>query len=309
MACAVRNARPNTRLARVGSACARAPSGSRLRAAWRSTIHGPDRTPGSRRGARGGNYGWRRAGGPKPAGQTGAGRGPLEVRYTALHLSAPERVEYSYKLEGLERDWVRAGSRRLINYNSLPHGTYRFVVRAQVLDEPPAESSYAFVLLPHYYETTWFRLLALALLGGLVWLGFSCGCGRSGRVSRWSWRARAAGAGNPRHAGARVRRDFVAARRGRHVHAGGRFAGAPIFADGAAHGAPQPDRSAPLDDGPTRLRAGGSGPGGGSRSRRARVDGRSAARGVGGIDRRPPAAAQEWNSSCCASPRRRSPTS
>ncbi|MGA3259443.1 MAG: two-component regulator propeller domain-containing protein [Bryobacteraceae bacterium] len=96
----------------------------------------------------------------------------LEVRYTALHLSAPERVEYSYKLEGLERDWVRAGSRRLINYNSLPHGTYRFVVRAQVPEAPPAEASYAFVLLPHYYETTWFRLLALALLGGLVWLGF-----------------------------------------------------------------------------------------------------------------------------------------
>jgi signal transduction histidine kinase/ligand-binding sensor domain-containing protein len=96
----------------------------------------------------------------------------LEVRYTALHFSAPERVEYWYKLEGLERDWVRAGSRRLCNYNSLPHGTYRFVVRAQVPGAPPAEASYAFVLLPHFYETAWFRVLAVALLGGLVWLGF-----------------------------------------------------------------------------------------------------------------------------------------
>ncbi len=96
----------------------------------------------------------------------------LQVRYTALHFSAPERVEYWYRLEGLDRDWVRAGSRRMINYNSLPHGSYRFVVRARVPDAQAAEASYAFVLLPHFYETAWFRILAVALLGGLVWLGF-----------------------------------------------------------------------------------------------------------------------------------------
>ncbi|HEY9141036.1 MAG TPA: histidine kinase, partial [Bryobacteraceae bacterium] len=96
----------------------------------------------------------------------------LQVRYTALHFSAPERVQYWYKLEGLDRDWVWAGSRRVTNYNSLPHGSYRFLVRAQVPGAPVAEASYAFVLLPHFYETAWFRVLAVALLGGLVWLGF-----------------------------------------------------------------------------------------------------------------------------------------
>ncbi len=96
----------------------------------------------------------------------------LQVRYTALHFSAPERVQYWYKLEGLDRNWFWAGSRRVTNYNSLPHGSYRFVVRAQVPNAPAAEASYAFVLLPHFYETAWFRVLAVALLGGLVWLGF-----------------------------------------------------------------------------------------------------------------------------------------
>jgi len=100
------------------------------------------------------------------------GTGRLQVRYTAIHLSAPERVEYWYKLEGLNRDWVLAGSRRPIDYNGLPHGKYRFVVLAEALGAPPAETSYAFELLPHYYETAWFRISALALLGGLVWLGF-----------------------------------------------------------------------------------------------------------------------------------------
>ena len=96
----------------------------------------------------------------------------LQVRYTALHFSAPEQVEYWYRLEGLDHDWMRAGIRRLVNYNSLPHGSYRFVVRAQVPGAPPAEASYAFALLPYFYETAWFRVLGVALLGGLVWLGF-----------------------------------------------------------------------------------------------------------------------------------------
>jgi signal transduction histidine kinase len=60
----------------------------------------------------------------------------------------------------------------MVEYNSLPHGNYRFVVMAVALGAPPAEDSYTFVLLPHYYETAWFRVAALVLLCGLVFLGF-----------------------------------------------------------------------------------------------------------------------------------------
>ena len=93
----------------------------------------------------------------------------VQIRYTGVHLSAPERVQYRYKLESLENDWVNAGSRRLINYNSLPHGNYRFVVQAAIPGGPAAEASYAFVLLPHYYETAWFRMLCAGLLAALAW--------------------------------------------------------------------------------------------------------------------------------------------
>jgi signal transduction histidine kinase/streptogramin lyase len=88
----------------------------------------------------------------------------VQFRYTGIHLSAPERVEYSYKLDGLDRDWVRAGSRRLINYNSLSHGRYRFTVRASVPGGPSSEQSYRFDVLPHVYETAWFRVLCAALM-------------------------------------------------------------------------------------------------------------------------------------------------
>ena len=93
----------------------------------------------------------------------------VQFRYAALHLSAPEQVQYSYKFEGVDPDWVRAGSRRLINYNSLHHGHYRFLVRATLPGGPFSERDYAFDVLPHFYETAWFRILAVVLALAAAW--------------------------------------------------------------------------------------------------------------------------------------------
>jgi signal transduction histidine kinase/ligand-binding sensor domain-containing protein len=97
------------------------------------------------------------------------GGGRIQIRYTGIHLTAPERVRYSYMLEGLDRDWVHAGGRRIINYNSLRHGRYRFVVKAEIPGGPSSETSYAFRLLPHFYETVWFRFLVVLLLMAGAW--------------------------------------------------------------------------------------------------------------------------------------------
>ena len=98
-----------------------------------------------------------------------AGSQRLQIRYTAIHLNAAEQVRYSYMLEGLETQWISAGVRRVINYNSLPHGHYRFVVRAELPGGPSSEQSYAFEVLPHFYETWAFRLLCVALLMASAW--------------------------------------------------------------------------------------------------------------------------------------------
>jgi signal transduction histidine kinase len=89
----------------------------------------------------------------------------LHLRYLAIHLSAPERVQYSHKLEGVDTDWVFAGRRREVDYNSLRPGKYRFLVRAELPGRAPsAETVYVFEQLPEFYETTWFRLLCAAVL-------------------------------------------------------------------------------------------------------------------------------------------------
>ncbi|MGA2215727.1 MAG: two-component regulator propeller domain-containing protein [Bryobacteraceae bacterium] len=97
------------------------------------------------------------------------GNGRMQFRYTGIYLSAPERVRYSYRLEGLDGEWISSIARRVTNYNSLPHGRYRFTVRAGVPPGPLGESSFAFELLPHFYETAWFRYFCAALAAAGIW--------------------------------------------------------------------------------------------------------------------------------------------
>ncbi len=97
------------------------------------------------------------------------GSGRMQFRYTGIYLSAPERVRYSYRLDGLDGEWVTSVQRRVTNYNSLPHGHYRFTVRASVPNGPPGETSFAFDLLPHFYERAWFRYFCAALAAAAIW--------------------------------------------------------------------------------------------------------------------------------------------
>ena len=107
----------------------------------------------------------------RPA-QLRPGTGRIQIRYTGIHLSSPERVRYSYKLDGLDSDWVDAGARRVIDYNSLPHGRYRFSVRAQAPDAGSSEISYSFEELPHVYQTAWFEVMCMVLLTAAGWCAY-----------------------------------------------------------------------------------------------------------------------------------------
>jgi signal transduction histidine kinase/ligand-binding sensor domain-containing protein len=97
-----------------------------------------------------------------------AGDGRVQIRYVGIHLSAPERVRYAYRMEGVDKDWVPAGTRRVADYNSLRHGKYRFLVRAEIAGAAAGQAAYSFQVLPHFYETWWFRLFCALLLAGAV---------------------------------------------------------------------------------------------------------------------------------------------
>jgi len=94
------------------------------------------------------------------------GKGELEFDYNAVTFIAPQKVQFRYRLEGYDKDWVDAGNRRMAFYTNLKPGRYTFSVIAANADGVWNETGDAFhiELRPHYYQTGWFRLLC----GGLA---------------------------------------------------------------------------------------------------------------------------------------------
>jgi signal transduction histidine kinase len=95
----------------------------------------------------------------------------LEIDYTALSLVAPEKNRFRVKLEGRDRDWKDAGTRRQAFYSDLAPRNYRFRVIAGnnsgVWNE--AGASFDFSIAPAYYQTAWFRVSCVAAFLALLW--------------------------------------------------------------------------------------------------------------------------------------------
>ena len=117
--------------------------------------------------------------GAQPSGavlQARPGASRLEFRFTALSLTAPQRNRFRYQLQGLDRDWTDAGTRRVALYQKAPPGNYVFQVKAANSDGVwnDAGASLAVVVLPQWWQTLWFRLAAssagaLAVAGAYGW--------------------------------------------------------------------------------------------------------------------------------------------
>ena len=96
----------------------------------------------------------------------------LEIDYTALSFVVPQKVHFQYKLEGYDRDWQDAGTRRQAFYGNLPPRNYTFRVKAcnnsGVWNE--AGTFLDFSIAPAYYQTTWFRVSCMAAFLFLLWV-------------------------------------------------------------------------------------------------------------------------------------------
>jgi ligand-binding sensor domain-containing protein/anti-sigma regulatory factor (Ser/Thr protein kinase) len=99
------------------------------------------------------------------------GRKNLEFRYTGLSYLAPTRITFKYMLEGFDKTWVNAGTRREAFYTNLPPATYRFRVTGCNGDGVCNEAGAAvdFTLASHYYQRIWFFPILAVLIGAGVW--------------------------------------------------------------------------------------------------------------------------------------------
>jgi signal transduction histidine kinase/ligand-binding sensor domain-containing protein len=94
----------------------------------------------------------------------------LEIRYAGLSFIAPDKMTFRYMLEGYDKAFVEAGTRREAFYGNLPPGHFRFVVMARNADGVWSTKSAVLRLsvTPRIYERKWFFPALVLLLASAV---------------------------------------------------------------------------------------------------------------------------------------------
>lgn len=102
--------------------------------------------------------------------------GVFSFRFTSLNYQFQHRIHYQYRLEGHDIDWRNADASRTASYSDVPAGTYKFKVKAFLLESPENYDMRTIeVVIPPYFmlSTTavWCYLIVIVLLalGGLSW--------------------------------------------------------------------------------------------------------------------------------------------
>ena len=99
----------------------------------------------------------------------------VRIEFTALSFVAPENVRFRYRLDGVDKNWVDAGTQRAVQYTHLPPGRYEFRVTACNNDGIWNDTGAALSIIrePHVWETLWFKAFvviasASVLCGSLI---------------------------------------------------------------------------------------------------------------------------------------------
>ena len=96
----------------------------------------------------------------------------LSFNYNGFQLNNPDKLVYSYFLEGIDKNWSPVSEKNTSeNYRDLPSGYYAFKVVSKGLDgawSKPAE--FKFTISPPWWQTWWANLIYLLLL---ILSGFS----------------------------------------------------------------------------------------------------------------------------------------
>ena len=100
----------------------------------------------------------------------------FEFEVAALNFTKPEQNQYQYMLEGFDKDWYNAGTKRTGRYSNLPDGTYTLRVRGSNNDSvwSDQEATLKVNVVGPFWRTTWFMLLVVLAVvgsatGGALW--------------------------------------------------------------------------------------------------------------------------------------------
>lgn len=90
----------------------------------------------------------------------------LTFYFSGLQFNEPEKLQYRYKMEGIDKNWVNTGNSNMANYTNLPPGSYTFDVNATNSSGIWSNQvkKMQVVILPPWWRTWWAYLLFAVLI-------------------------------------------------------------------------------------------------------------------------------------------------
>ncbi|NIG51878.1 sensor histidine kinase [Chitinophaga sp. Cy-1792] len=97
----------------------------------------------------------------------------ITIEFKSLQYH-PEKINYYYQLEGMDEKWMNAEGLLTARYTNLPPGSYTFRVKAANATSTFSEhiTELHIRIKPAFWQTNWFRLLALMLTAALIYCYF-----------------------------------------------------------------------------------------------------------------------------------------
>lgn len=104
-----------------------------------------------------------------------AGTRTVSIAYAGLSFTVPQRVQFLYRLQGVDDGWVDAGARRTASYTNLGPGRYSFRVIARNSDGVwnHRGATLTFEIAPTFVQSWPFKLICAAALLALMWAAYS----------------------------------------------------------------------------------------------------------------------------------------
>lgn len=90
----------------------------------------------------------------------------FSFEFAALDFTEPTKNQYSYMLQGFDKDWIYSGNRRYASYTHLDAGKYVLAVRASNNDGVWNKKGISIIvnISPPYWATWWFRVIILSVV-------------------------------------------------------------------------------------------------------------------------------------------------
>ncbi|MDQ4139928.1 MAG: histidine kinase, partial [Bacteroidota bacterium] len=109
---------------------------------------------------------------PKEGIHLGYNQNFFTIEFASLNYYDDTKINYEYKLEGVDPNWRKAGQNRFASYTNLDGGTYQFKVRARLQDGTTSRqiTSFPLVIAQPFWKTWWFLALIILLAALLVFI-------------------------------------------------------------------------------------------------------------------------------------------